>query len=202
MEHDRDAATAADGDAFGRPRLVGSRCRLAPLEPSDLPKTLAWRRDPELRRRLLGHRFPVSEADEARWLEGMSAFSQDRAAFAIRPPAAAGMLGYCSLSGIDWVCRTAEVGVVVGDAAARGTGVGREATALLVRYAFDDLGLGRVWARVAAANAAALRMFRGLGFRDEGLLRAHAMVAGRPMDVALLGLLSDERDGIDGALDG
>lgn len=170
-------------------------CRLAPLARDDLARTLAWRQDPALRAATIGHPFPVTEAEEAAWIEREMSGGQvprTRVLFALRPPEGPDLLGYVTLAPIDWIARTAEVGILVGAAADRGRGVGRTALSLLAAYAGTNLGLQRLYARIRADNAAAVALFRGRGYAHEGTLRRHVFVEGRHVDVALFGRLLDD----------
>jgi RimJ/RimL family protein N-acetyltransferase len=174
---------------------VPTACRLAPLAREDLGRTLAWRQDPALRAATIGHPFPVTEAEEAAWIEReMSGgpVPRTRVLFAIRPPTGQDLLGYVTLAPIDWIARTAEVGILVGAAADRGRGVGRTALSLLAAYAGGSLGLQRLYARIRADNAAAVALFRGQGYAHEGTLRRHAFIEGRHVNVALFGRLLDD----------
>jgi RimJ/RimL family protein N-acetyltransferase len=147
---------------------VPTACRLAPLAREDLGRTLAWRQDPALRAATIGHPFPVTEAEEAAWIEReMSGgpVPRTRVLFAIRPPTGQDLLGYVTLAPIDWIARTAEVGLLVGAAAD---------------------------ARIRADNAAAVALFRGQGYAHEGTLRRHAFIEGRHVNVALFGRLLDD----------
>jgi RimJ/RimL family protein N-acetyltransferase/8-oxo-dGTP pyrophosphatase MutT (NUDIX family) len=54
----------------------------------------------------------------------------------------------------------------------RGQGVGTRAVRLLVRYAFDDLGLHRVVAYADPGDSASLRIAGRAGLRREGIVRA------------------------------
>ena len=58
------------------------------------------------------------------------------------------------------------------DEAHRGLGYGTRAARLLVRYAFADLGLTRLQARVPSDNPGAIRLARRTGMRNEGQSRA------------------------------
>jgi len=57
------------------------------------------------------------------------------------------------------------------DSAYRGQGYATRAVRLLVEYAFGDLGLGRVQARVPEKDPPALRVARRAGLRNEGVVR-------------------------------
>ncbi len=56
-------------------------------------------------------------------------------------------------------------------AALRGQGLGREATRLVLAWAFDELGAHRVELEVLAANTRAVNCYLACGFRQEGTRR-------------------------------
>ena len=63
-----------------------------------------------------------------------------------------------------------------------GRGYMREAMPLLLRYAFDDLGLHRVQANVQPANDASIALVRGAGFRREGFSPRYLFIRGEWRD--------------------
>jgi 8-oxo-dGTP pyrophosphatase MutT (NUDIX family) len=72
----------------------------------------------------------------------------------------------------------------------RGRGYATRAVRLLVEYAFGDLGLGRVQARVPPDDAPSVRVARRAGLRNEGLVRVAQDTGAR--DYALLARLRDD----------
>jgi RimJ/RimL family protein N-acetyltransferase len=60
----------------------------------------------------------------------------------------------------------------------RGQGVGRRAVQLLIRYAFEELGLHRVVAYVEPQDRASLRTAGRVGLRREGIVRAGCQGSG------------------------
>ena len=59
-----------------------------------------------------------------------------------------------------------------------GQGYMRAAMPLLLRYAFEDLGLHRVQANVQPANEASIALVRGAGFRREGFSPRYLFIRG------------------------
>ena len=95
------------------------------------------------------------------------------------------VVGVVGLSNIDLRSRSAEFGrFLIGRPGFRGAGCGREAAYLLCDYAFNSLGLHRLWAEVVAGNVRARSLYASIGFRDEALLRGHVRKAGGLVDVA------------------
>jgi RimJ/RimL family protein N-acetyltransferase len=81
-----------------------------------------------------------------------------------------------------------EVGCLVAPGVRR-RGCGAEALDLLVRWAFDTIGLARAQVFVAATNAAGLALAQRVGFRREGVLRDHLELDGARLDAVVLGRL-------------
>ena len=77
-------------------------------------------------------------------------------------------MGFVYLNGIDWFARNAELGMLIGERSRQGKGLAKEALALVAGYAFDTLNLNKLYLRVAAFNARALRLYRDFGFVEEG----------------------------------
>jgi RimJ/RimL family protein N-acetyltransferase len=70
-------------------------------------------------------------------------------------------LGICALQPVARRC--VELGIML-TAAARGTGIAHECAGALIDAAFETLPIGAVWVQYHVANAAARRVFAGLGF--------------------------------------
>lgn len=73
------------------------------------------------------------------------------------------LVGYVDLA--DMTENSAEFGIAIGESDQWGRGIGAAAGELLLRHAFDDLGLQRIDAEVPDANARSLRLVQRLGFR-------------------------------------
>lgn len=173
--------------------LISEKCRLRPVNRADLDISLAWRNDPELRDMVMGHRFPVTGPMESAWYDRVLADQgTSRASFAIEDASDNAFAGFVHLTNIDWHCRSAEIGIVIGRKDRRQKGLGRMAAELAVDYAFQTLNLSRITARYLAANAASDRLFLALGFRNEGRLRKAGYIEGAFVDVIVSGLLRED----------
>jgi RimJ/RimL family protein N-acetyltransferase len=73
-----------------------------------------------------------------------------------------------------------------------GRGYGTEVARLMLRYAFETLGLHRVHLKVAAYNVRARRCYEKSGFRVEGVLRQSFQVDGEWQDDVLMAILREE----------
>ena len=105
---------------------------------------------------------------------------------------AGGVSGFVQLNDIDWIDRTAELAVGIGEPNERGQGIGTFATRLFIREAFRTYGLRRLFVRIAAFNESGLHFFPKFGFQHEGTLRQHVIRDGICHDVMIFGLLESE----------
>ena len=165
--------------------------RLRPLRGEDWRRTLEWRNDPEIRDAILGHRFPVTSEMEEEWVASvLRNRGNDRAVYAVELCADDTRIGLVSLNSIDWLHRTADCGIVIGDKRQHRQGLGRCALTLLAAQAFDVLNLRKLTARIAAYNKPSLRLFARCGFEREGVQRAQIYLGGEYHDLVLLGRLA------------
>jgi RimJ/RimL family protein N-acetyltransferase len=170
--------------------LRGEQVVLAPLRKADVETLFGWINDRHDVVSAAGYK-PVHEEPHRLWAESVVERA-DTVIFGIRTVEDDRLVGYVQLAGIDPRARSAELRIRVGDADARGHGVGYEASGLALRHGFDDLNLRRIWAHCFATNEPVLRGADTLGFRREGLLRQNAYVAGEYVDVVVIGILRDE----------
>lgn len=167
--------------------IVGATVALRPFDRRHLDATRAWVNDPE-HAALLDRALPVGDREHERWYEAQLG-RDDRVWLAIETLAEGRHVGNVWLWAVDARHRRAEVRIVVGDRAAHGRGLGREAIDLVARYAFERLNLHRVYAYVLASNTRAVRAFEQAGFLREGLLRQDRWVGDHYDDAHLLARL-------------
>lgn len=173
--------------------IVGEKCRLRPIRRGDAVISIAWRNDPAIRNGALGYRFPVTETMEEGWYDRiLGDQSGHRASFAVDELIESKLVGFVHLTSIDWPCRSAQFGIVIGESSHQNRGIGSEATLLALMYAFDTLNLDRIELRVVDDNHRAQRIYRKLGFSEEGRLRRAAFMNGMTSDVILMAVLREE----------
>lgn len=171
--------------------LKGEAVTLRPIEEGDLDLLRQWANDPELRSQVVDWSPPISADEQRRWFE---ATRQDPATqrYIIQTDGGE-RVGMAGLWRIDRQAGSAELGLKIGSRAARSQGLGSDAVRTLTRFAFEQLGLHRLWARILAGNDASLRVFVGkCGWKEEGRLRDAAFRDGVYHDVVSVGLLRDE----------
>ena len=70
---------------------------------------------------------------------------------------------------------------MIGEASAKGRGIGKEISELLLDYSFTNLNLNSLWLTVRTDNVPGVRLFRSLGFEVEAPLHAAAITDGIPV---------------------
>lgn len=109
----------------------------------------------------------------------------------VEPREDAVVLGGASLNGVDLSEGRAAVGYWLAPSA-RGRGVAIHAVRLLARWAFDDVGLGRLELTCGPDNRASQRVADRCGFTREGVLRSHMPFKGGRRDTVVFSLLPGE----------
>ena len=169
------------------PALEGARVALRPVTAADVgPLYLGWLNDPEINRFLESRHSESSEESVRAFVDRIAARDGDYL-FAIRLAQDGRHIGNVRLGPIRAEHRLAELSLYIGDRAAWGRGYGGETVALVTRFAFEALHLNKTIGRSYAANEASIRAFLRAGYRQEGRLRAHYLLDGKPMDLVVMG---------------
>jgi len=171
--------------------IEGESVQLRPMQVSDTDDVIRMRRAPEVLAQLFSNEAPTRE-EHLRWLERIHE-QVDREEFVIVERATDSSIGTVGLSNIDRRHRHAQYGILIGAIDARGKGLAFEASRLILGYAFDKLGLQRVYLYVFADNEQALHLYRKVGFEEEGRLRQHIYKNGRFRDVLVMAILREEK---------
>jgi diamine N-acetyltransferase len=174
--------------------LSGELVALGPVSREMLPAFQRWINAFDVQARI-GMPFPgpMTVEDQERWFDSVSADTTSRT-FAVHDLALGHVVGTASVQGIDWRNGTGAFGIMIGDPAARGRGLGTETTRLVLHYAFTVLGLRAMSLSVAEFNVAGIRAYARAGYREAGRLRRHWLFEGRYWDRIYMDCLADEFD--------
>ncbi|GAB4455975.1 MAG: GNAT family protein [Anaerolineales bacterium] len=112
--------------------------------------------------------------------------------FAIRAREDDRLLGKALISRIEWSNGNGWIELGIGSADDRRKGYGAQALQMLLRFAFAELNLYRVTARVQEYNEAAIALLKKFGFTEEARRRQALDRDGRRWDLLVFGLLKDE----------
>lgn len=166
--------------------IYGQRAALRPLLDSDMPYILSWNEDPEVRRLVEGD-YPGTVETAPAWAREVRRNRQKRY-YIITVDAHP--IGDVELDHIAWRSGEAELRIRIGEKRYWNQGYGTDVILTLLRYAFTELGLQRIYLRVFSDNQRAINCYRKCGFAPEGTLEREGE-DGRPRRIILMSLRRD-----------
>jgi len=166
--------------------------RLRALTITDLPLTLKWHNQPDIIEMYAGNPFPVNEEMERKWYEKILTSNFPVTVFGIELIENNKLIGLTILRDINLINRSAETAIYIGDQNERSKGYSKEALKLTLNFAFNNLGLHRVFLSVREDNVAALGLYEKLGFIREGILRDSIYKNGKYLSLIIMSILEEE----------
>ncbi|MGL4363949.1 MAG: GNAT family N-acetyltransferase [Bacteroidales bacterium] len=172
--------------------LTGNTIYLRGIALTDAtPAYLSWLNDEEITKGLLTGYYPSTMEELQKFLQGVI-HNPNAVMFAICDKITHQHIGNIKIDKFDWIGRTCELGILIGDKNYWGKGVGKEACSLVIQYAFHKLNFRKVLLTVYENNPAAIKLYQKLGFVMEGTLRKHIFVEGEYIDKHFMGLFQEE----------
>lgn len=144
--------------------IEGERLRLRPLTAADLPMTLAWRNQDAIRKWFF-HSEVIGPEQHRAWFESYQERNDDFVFVIVEKLVFQRPIGQISLYNVDWDRKRAEFGrLMIGDPEARGLGLAKEATRMLIEFAERQLALSEIYLELYADNLPAIAIYRACGF--------------------------------------
>lgn len=165
---------------------------LRPIERDDLKFLRDLSNDPIVRGNVVGWDWPLSLAGQEKWFErGVDSASTRRFIVEGDDGSPVGLTG---LWNIDWHNRTANPAIKIGGRNdVRGHGYGKRAVWSIMDFAFNDVGLNRLYSGILGFNQASLATFlEKSGWTHEGTARNHVWRNGRYWDMVHVGIMREE----------
>lgn len=134
---------------------------IRPITYDDTENIVKWRNSEYVNSRFIDRRLFTKESHEA-WLKTYVEAGK-AAQFIILLNGEA--VGSVYLRDIDPDKKEAEYGIFIGEESARGKGVGTKSAKLILKYAFEELGLKKIFLRVFKDNPGAVRSYEKAGFK-------------------------------------
>jgi len=172
--------------------LDGNQIYLRAIELSDVNENyLKWLNEPDVTTGLASGTFPSTLSALQNYVEQKTT-DKNTVMLAICDQESNKHIGNIKLDNFDWVSRTCELGVLIGEKDFWGKGIGSELCKLTIQYAFQQLNLRKILLAVHAHNTAAIKVYEKLGFVNEGTLRQHIWSNGAYIDKHYMGLFASE----------
>ncbi len=172
------------------PLIRGEKVILRPITDADTDDIVRWRNDPEVWRFFL-FREPFTPEMHRAWL-------RDRVAtgrviqYIITERESGQSVGSVYFRDVDRKNESAEYGIFIGEAAARGRGLGTETARLFTDFGLNVLHLHRISLKVLGGNEIARRSYEKAGFCVEGIFRDYVKLDGVFTDVVFMARLGED----------
>lgn len=125
-----------------------------------------WENDPEVRH-YSRNAWPLTMEQIKKQFEPATEEGiKDRITFIIYHKQDKRPIGYLGLKNISWLNRNAEIWWTVGERDYWGMGIVVEAAKLVLKYAFTELNLHKIYAIILSPNTRSLRVAEKLGFTE------------------------------------
>ncbi len=165
---------------------------LRPLTLEDTAKIVKWRNLPSVRRYL----YSQDELTEAQHISYFhNTVEQGKCVqyvIVVNNGTFESEIGTIFIKNIDYGNRKGEYGIFIGEEWARGKGYSKVATGEILRIAFRELNLNRVYLTVLNNNIYAIKSYQSQGFQIEGWLRQDYCRDGAYMNVLLMAILRND----------
>lgn len=174
------------------PFIVGEKIYLRGLEKSDLTGNMfQWANDAEVTHYMFMGAMPNAIEQLEKEHEELIKSPKD-VVFAIIETKLDTHIGNVGLYSIEWIGRSAELRIIIGEKGFWGSGYGTEATKLTLTYGFEKLNLQSVHLGVNADHVGAIKAYENAGFVREGTLRQIIYRNGRYYDAIRMSILREE----------
>ena len=101
-------------------------------------------------------------------------------------------IGFGEVADIDWYDQKGWLGLIIGEPEYWGQKIGEEVTRLMVKYAFNELNLFKIYAGINSANIGSWRCAEKNGLTREAVFKKEAYVNGKYFDVFVYSLFKED----------
>lgn len=174
-------------------KIVGDRIYLSPKGTSEdeVQKYTEWMNDFEVTD-YTGRSGQITTFDgEKDYLENSARDTKNRN-FDIVELNDNKLIGALGLEHINWIERSAVLGIFIGDKNFRSDGYGTEAIKLLLEYGFKYLNLHSIRLSLLSINERAHKCYLKCGFKDTGYSREEIFLNGKYYDKLYMDILENE----------
>ena len=160
-------------------------------EPHDVDALYRWKNDETVANMLVGFTTGYTRADLAKWVD-FHRSAADEAFFMIARKSDDVAIGHVALYQLNHRLGIGDFAILIGDRSTWGKGLGRAATRWMCEYGFTQLNLRRITLGVLVTNDRAHKLYKSLGFVEEGRLREAQLKNGKYVDVILMAAFREE----------
>ena len=169
-------------------KLLGKKIILRPIKLTDASRFVTWLSDAEVNK--FTTRKSITLKDERKWIQRLVKIKKTEHHFAIdtKEEIHIGSEGLF----LDLADKTARFGIMIGDKDYWNRGCGTDAIETILNYAFNRLKLHKIYLSVFSYNERAIRVYKKLGFKVEGVRREDIFYKNKRYDLIEMGILKRE----------
>ena len=174
------------------PVINGEKVRLRPITENDTADIVRWRNDPQVQQFFI-FREPFTYEMHENWLRSKVATGKV-IQYMIEDKSNGQSVGSVYFRDIDPVNESAEYGIFIGEASARGRGFGSETAKLFSDFGLEVLNFHRISLRLLGGNDVARRSYEKAGFKLEGVFSRMVKLDDKFSDVVFMARLAADEE--------
>lgn len=144
-----------------------AQAKIRLLEMKDLDNIMSWINNKSIVGEFANIK-PMSMESERKFLEQIIASKTDRI-YAIETENGA-YIGNIGIHQIDWKAGIGRLAIIIGNSAYHGKGYGQSAIRQIIRIAFEEYSLNKIWLMIKEDNQKGQHLYKKCGFKIEGML--------------------------------
>lgn len=179
-------------------KLTGKKCSLIPIKDRDAYNWAKWYNDIYISLPESNVYDVVTSTNTKKAVADL--IKDDAYVFTIVENTNETPIGRIELE-VDEKNKSGSFGIIVGEKDFWGKGIGKEATQLLLNFAFTELKIHNMMLGVYGFNKRAYNLYKLIGFKEMGRKREYQAAGGKRYDMIFMDMLSHEfKERYDGVL--
>ena len=171
-------------------KLIGELVYLSPMNIEDAEKYTEWMNDMEITD-YIGRTVQVISIEcEKEFITDTFKGNQNKVVLSIIDKKTDTLIGNISLNNINYIRKTATLGIFIGEN--REKGYGTDAIKLILDYGFNYLNLKNIDLQVISCNTRAIKCYEKCGFKKYGSRRNSSFINGKYYNTDYMDILCDE----------
>lgn len=155
----------------------------------DTDNIIKWRNSPHVKQNFIYQKDLTREEHEC-WLKNKVETGKVQQ-FIIIEKESNNPIGSVYLRDIDYNNSKAEFGIFIGEKTGLNKGYGTLAAKIIIKYAFNQLELNKIFLRVFEYNSYAVRSYEKAGFIQEGLFKQDICIDNKFYNIIFMGILKN-----------
>src|SRR3989338_10821220 len=170
---------------------MADKLYLRPLKLKDIDLVMTWVNDPKVIKNLQHFNKKFTRKEEQAFIR-KSLKSKNDFIFSIFRKSDNGYIGQGAINQIIWENKLGRLSLII-KKEHWGKGYAQQAIPLILRFAFNQLKLHKVWLMVYATNNKTKHIYMKFGFKKEALLKEEYFWRGHYHDIIRVGILKAAR---------